>query len=109
MTSYKKAIDLDGEAVALIHYETAEKIITLSPVVVAGKEKFEVDIRQFSSETEMKAYIPVRIVDCSDEDWNTTLFGLWGFDGSSVYRAPSGAQQEDAVSEPETQPDQTEA
>lgn len=87
MTQYLKAVDPDGNTTTLICRETHDKIILLQPVALVDAQGYEVQITQVSNDDEMQARIGSLIVPATDDDYNNTLFNVWGFDGSSIYRA----------------------
>jgi len=99
MTQYLKAVDPDGNTTTLIYRETHDKIILLQPVALVDAQGYEVQITQVSNDDEMQARIGGLIVPAADDDYNNTLFNVWGFDGSNIYRATSneGETQNDDI------------
>lgn len=85
--TYKKAVDPDGNTVALICKESETKIVVLQPVAASNRDGFEVNIAQVSNDDELKSIMGGQIFPCGSEEYNDTLFSTWGFDGSNVYRA----------------------
>lgn len=86
---YKKALSPDGHITTLICENSADQIVLLQPVAAAHKEGYEVHITQVNSTDELKARIGGAVFDCPPEEYNETLFNVWGFDGSNIYRANS--------------------
>lgn len=91
---YLKAVDPDGNATALIYQENEDKIIILQPVAATNRPGYEVDIFQAVSSADVKAHIGGRVFDCPPDEYNEILFSMWGFDGSKIYRAGGGLEDD---------------
>ena len=78
MTPYKKAVDTNGNIVALLHHDI-DRVIILYPVNKTNGEGVEVDIRQCASiEEAMVNFIGLKkVTDAEVEEYKETLFKIW--------------------------------
>jgi len=85
---FAQASSPDGDAIALILAKSEKSFIVLSPVAKTNSLGYEVDIKEFETGEDVENYLGTsEIFRITPRVYNDTLYNVWGFDGSEIYRA----------------------
>lgn len=94
MTTLFKAVDPDGNPIALIA-ATKKRTLTFDAVMNEQGGETQVQIREFKNLQDAKDNIGVELHEVEGNEFDTILFDEWKFDGSDKYRADAFQDEED--------------